>query len=116
MFNELFYYAGSLAASFARGTDMPTLREARIANAAHKALLISRAIGTPRVRPAVVPSYAGWTVKALRAEATRRRIKGRSKAKTKRALIALLSSAGPATLPSSFGSTGSTRSARRNSA
>lgn len=92
MFNELFYYAGALTSAFARGTDMPSLREARIANAADRAFRIARAVGRPRLRPAALPTLQSWTVAQLRAEASRRRIRGRSKARTKAQLLQLLSS------------------------
>lgn len=90
MVNDLFYYAGALAGAFARGTEFPAFREARIANAADRALRISRAIGTPRLRPAARPAFSGWTVAQLRAEATHRRLPGRSKARTKAQLLQLL--------------------------
>lgn len=70
-----------------------TLEKVRIhrrAKCLEKQFYLSKALGSPKLKPVTLPSYSTWTVKKLRKELTDRKIKGRSKARTKKQLIQLL--------------------------
>jgi hypothetical protein len=88
--HDLFYTFGAAAAAFKDGLDMPRLAETRAAARAVRASRVRGILGQPRLQPATRP-WAEWKVTELRAELTRRKIAGRSKARTKAAMIALLS-------------------------
>ncbi len=80
---------GGMVRAFYDGTRMPGMGEALAAAAAVRRGRVARAIGKPRLKAAVKP-FGQMTVKELRAEARLRGIKGRSKARRKAELMALL--------------------------
>ena len=86
---ELFFTLGACSRALADGSRLPDIEEARRAAHAVRRSRIARAVGSPRLKPRISP-YETMTVAQLRAEASRRRIKGRSRARRKAQLIVLL--------------------------
>ena len=90
-------FAGSVARSFLLGWDIAdanTVKDAQIRR--YRAAMVRACGVSPRFARTVQPRsyWAAMTVKQLRAVLTEKRIAGRSKARTKAAMIGLLMARG----------------------